>query len=574
MPIRPILLMLSLLGLWGTPWSPALAQTEAPAESATVGPEEPSPDPLEQSLRRLQEIREFTLAKRKQMDELKEELKGAELERQQDIERQLAALPESIEKLNRSFEQVAIGGIDLDALNEQPTAEFNWQQELEQITRPLFASLKDLTEKPRKVEQLRSSLVLLNDQLKVVEQAIASIEALRAREPAAPVAERLARLDEEWRQRRTDLQGAREVANYQLASLQGRHVSTWDAVRDTITDFGKGRGLTLLLAVAAGIVIWLLSRLVLNLVQRMHKAESSRQRLRWNRMALYVYRLATSILVILGLVAVFYTRGDLLLLALVLIGLVMLVINLRQTLPKYIAEIRILVDMGAVREEERVIYQGLPMQVKSIRTFVILGNPELEGIVRLPIGQAAELISRPCGEEPWFPARVGDFVLFADGRVTQVLRQSVEQVELRQAGAILHYPTAAFYNMDFRNLSQEGFGLAVVFGVDYRHQAECLDQIPRRMREALEQAFAEKGWDRHTKDLLVTFKEAGVNSLDYLIYADLQPALAESYFKVGRLIQKTLVAACNAEGWVIPFAQLTVHAGEGFAPPGAASSAP
>jgi hypothetical protein len=39
---------------------------------------------------------------------------------------------------------------------------------------------------------------------------------------------------------------------------------------------------------------------------------------------------------------------------------------------------------------------------------------------------------------------------------------------------------------------------------------------------------------------------------------------ANSYYNIARLVQRTLVELCNREGWVIPFAQLTVHQGEGF----------
>jgi len=37
---------------------------------------------------------------------------------------------------------------------------------------------------------------------------------------------------------------------------------------------------------------------------------------------------------------------------------------------------------------------------------------------------------------------------------------------------------------------------------------------------------------------------------------------ADSYFAIRRMIQQTCVDICNQEGWVIPFAQLTVHQAE------------
>jgi len=62
----------------------------------------------------------------------------------------------------------------------------------------------------------------------------------------------------------------------------------------------------------------------------------------------------------------------------------------------------------------------------------------------------------------------------------------------------------------------------------------------------------------------VEFKEAGANSLDYLVYLSMQGPAAADYFALTRRVQRALVALCNREGWVIPFSQLTIHQGEGF----------
>lgn len=70
-------------------------------------------------------------------------------------------------------------------------------------------------------------------------------------------------------------------------------------------------------------------------------------------------------------------------------------------------------------------------------------------------------------------------------------------------------------------------------------------------------------WEQ-ARDLVVDFKEAGANSLDYLILVSMDGAAAAQYFKLGRLLQQACVRACNEQGWTIPFPQLTVHQGEGF----------
>ena len=62
---------------------------------------------------------------------------------------------------------------------------------------------------------------------------------------------------------------------------------------------------------------------------------------------------------------------------------------------------------------------------------------------------------------------------------------------------------------------------------------------------------------------IVEFKEAGANSLDYFIYLTMKGSAAGLYYKLGRFVQQTCVDVCNREGWGIPFAQLTIHQGDG-----------
>lgn len=116
-----------------------------------------------------------------------------------------------------------------------------------------------------------------------------------------------------------------------------------------------------------------------------------------------------------------------------------------------------------------------------------------------------------------------------------------------------------FFQLNVRNLSREEFGVIVVFGIDYQHQEISLSQVPERFMIGLKAAFEQADYGNDLKDLLVEFKEAGTNSLDYLIYATMGGSVAASYFTIARLIQQTCVDICNHEGWVIPFAQVTIH---------------
>jgi hypothetical protein len=257
--------------------------------------------------------------------------------------------------------------------------------------------------------------------------------------------------------------------------------------------------------------------------------------------------------------SVFYIRGDLLLLTLTIIALVMLALGAWRFLPRYIQEARLLLNIAAAREGERVIYNGLPFRIVSLNLYSELRNPDLEGSIRLPLSALTQLTSRPRTDEAWFPCRAGDYLLLPDGSFGQVLQQTVELVRLKVIGSIVQFGTAEFLQLNVRNLSREGFGVIVVFGIDYQHQEISLSRVPERLMTGLKTAFQQADYGDDLKDLLVEFKEAGTNSLDYLIYATMEGSVASSYFTIARLIQQTCVDICNHEGWVIPFAQVTIH---------------
>jgi hypothetical protein len=288
-------------------------------------------------------------------------------------------------------------------------------------------------------------------------------------------------------------------------------------------------------------------RALRRLVRSRRQSVPDRQQAARIRLLAYGYHLLTIVLVAFAVLSVFYLRGDVLLLSLAIIALVMLALGVWRFLPGYVREARLLLNAGAAREGERVIYNGLPYRIASLNLYSELRNPELEGTVRLPLATLSQLISRPAGEEDWFPCSVGDYLLLPDGSFAQVLQQSVERVQLKVVGSILQYSSAEFLQLNARNLTREGFGIIANFGIDYRHQSIALDQVPERLKSGL--------------SLVVDFSAAATNSLDYLIYATMDGRCAASYFAIQRMIQQTCVDVCNRENWTIPFAQVTIHQG-------------
>ena len=512
-----------------------------------------------ESVRKLLAIKQSLNDKRERLRGLIDQIQNADPIEKEKLQRQIAGLRETIEDLTASFEIIAASGARLNQQVDPDEQPLDWRDELMQIARPLLSSLQEATEKPRRIEALRREISLYEQRLEVAQNAAESIARFDRESVPDLVAAGLDEVAASWRERSKDIQHSLELAREELSNLEQRDVDLLETFSHAIRDFIFGRGLTLLIAIFAGGLLWFVMRALREQVSKRRKKSGNKDYAARLRLLLYGYHLLTILLVAMAVLTVFYVRGDLLLLSLAIIALFMLALGAWRFLPQYIHEGRLLLNMGAAREGERVVYNGLPFRIAALNLFSRLQNPELEGSVRLPLSAVGELISRPAVDDTWFPSRVGEYLLLPDGAFAQVLQQTVERVRLKVMGSIVDYRSADFMQLNVRNLSREGFGLVVNFGIDYQHQSISLDQVPQRFKEGLQTAFSQSDYGDDLKNLVVEFKSAAASSLDYLIYATMEGSSAASYHAISRLIQQTCVNICNQEGWVIPFTQVTIH---------------
>jgi len=543
----------------------ATAQTDSQPTVAeqNSGATEQSVDSRQaQTVRRLLTIKEALEGKRALVRDLLEQLAGTDEVDRDKINARIDELRVTISALTRSFENIAVSGASLRSQGDEAQAQLSWHEELMQIARPLLDSLKEATEKPRRIEELRREIELYQQQNGVSRKALASLARFDQQELPPAVITGLAEIAAQWSERGKDIERSLLLARANLHNLEAEDIDILATLADIAQEFFLGRGLTLLIALLIGTSVWLLLRTLRRLTSTHRPGRQGSERVARMRLLLYGYHLLTMLLIALAVLSVFYVRGDLLLLSLAIIALIMLALSTWRHLPRYVQEGRLLLNVGAAREGERVSYRGLPFRITSLNLYSELRNPELGGLIRLPLSALAQLISRPSSNEIWFPCRVGDYLLLADGNFAQVLQQDIEWVQLKVMGSIVQVSSTEFLQQNVRNLSREGFAVAVVFGVDYQHQSISLRQIPERFHSGLREAFAKADFGEDLKDLQVNLKSAAASSLDYLVYASMEGNSAASYFAIERLIQQTCIDICNQEGWVIPFTQVTIHQAE------------
>ena len=510
---------------------------------------------------RLDELAEILQKKEVQRNELNQRISQSKADASAEDQKSLADLNRDIAKLNSTFELVALGNTDTSLLNETKDVQTDWQQDLLDILKPLIDSMKSLTERPRKIAELRDSISENEAKITVTLQAVDSIDVLFSEALAPEAAERLVRLQSKWKDTQEQLDQELLVTKSQLDRLTHDQQSVFQSVWPTTRTFLLGRGLTLLFVVVVAIAVWALMRLFWNLFTKRFTTKSQRRNSTWYRLAAYSYYLLTTFVIVFAALIVLYVREDLLLLALAFLLIAGVVLSFRQFLPRYIKEARLLLNLGPVREDERVLYNGLPWQVMSINLTSVLRNPALDGVIRLPLDLISTLVSRPVKNNLWFPSNRGDYIILPDGLLGQVRHQTPDLVEISiRGGMSMTYTTSDFYSINLTNLSrEETFGVSITFGFDYSLQSISLTDIPHKLDEAIRLAFKDAGYEETLVHLIVELSTANASSLDYLVFATMKSQVAKDYYKLERLIQQTCVAVANSENWTIPFPQLTVH---------------
>ena len=466
----------------------------------------------------------------------------------------------NIESLQQAWELWATGGVDMELFLPKKEEKFDWRQEIQAVFEPVVVELQRLTERPRKIERLRAEQAFFQQQLDAATAALKNIDDYKAKAPSGELKGAFNDLEANWRKRHDGIKSRLTLISLQLEELQSSDRLIDKRTGDTLKNLLSGSLVNLLLALLAASLTYGLMRVINKIYVRLI-TRAGRRRPFLARAAHLSFILLSVILALLAAIAVLYLRGDRILLALLLIALIGAALTLQRTLPAFMKEARVLLNIGPVREGQRLMYNGLPWKVQALNMYSTLVNPELSGgKLLLPLRDLTELNSRPYDpDEPWFPTRENDFVLLSDQTYGRVVLQTPEMVQVRVLGSDKTYPVDAFLAANPQNLTQQGFAIVIRFGIDYQHQPLVTGEIRQKMEDYLAAHLKESKFNGHLQETFVEFDEAAASSLNFFIYASFSGKAADSYFRIRRTLQSLAVDACNANGWVIPFTQMTVH---------------
>ncbi len=472
---------------------------------------------------------------------------------------ELERLDKMLSSSRQDFERIATG-VDISLFTEKKETPFNWKDELVSLIKPGIMELKQVTQKARQKADLKEELSRYQELKPVAQQANENLMALIARTKDPKLKERLEKLVPEWEGQEKQILSRLEITQMQLMEMESEEKSILETSQNSIKQFFKTRGMFLFVALIACIGIVLLLRVAyLFLIKRIPGYQSVYRPFHLRAMDL-LYRIVSILAALFAVILVFYLFEDWVLLSLAIVFLLGLAWAVKNTLPRFVNQSRLILNIGAVREGERLVYQGVPWLVKKINFFSVLENPDLGQTLRVPIETLMDLTSRPFQKhEPWFPCRKNDWVILSDGTRGGVTSLSHEMVELvLRGGAKKVYQTSDFLGMNPLNLSVN-FRIKIGFGISYNLQSIATGRVLEVLDAYLRERLAEENYEEKMLNMRVEFQQAGASSLDLVVIADFDGEMAPLYNRISRAIQRWCTDACTANDWEIPFPQLTVH---------------
>jgi len=527
----------------------------------------------------LSTLAELLVSRKQQADaiaKLKEELRKAKEDvTKKEMETAIKAETEKLAQIDAQISALSTGVAE-DEIKYDQSAKFNLQAELESLIQPFIKMMRDATENARQIDRLKNTIAVGEQRQRAANRATTRLNLLLSLEkqsdnkeadtkPEKTVTEtskHLADLLKTWRKREQEAQHLLETARQQLQLRENQQANAPSGIGTYATKYFSDRGQNLFLGLfSLGAVFG-----IMNLIARL--ADYIRRRYGIDRsfasrLINLMFRVGTVVIAFLAMLAVFNYLNDWLLMGVASIFILAGAWVGVKMLPQIIEQVTLLLDLGAVQENERVLLGGVPWRVERLDFYTDLVNPALDGgTFTVPVRELVGLHSRPAAEgEAWFPTRKNDWVQLEDGHIGRVVSQTPELVQVVElGGARRTFETTAFLADAPRNLST-GYRIKTEFGLDYRHQAIATREIPDKLRQHVHAGLVELLGEKAIENVDVDLLRTDDSAIIFEIETDIEGKMAHRYEDVERAVAHLMVDAANEHGWAIPYPQMVLHRG-------------
>jgi hypothetical protein len=501
----------------------------------------------------IQEKEKSIVSAKKQLEK-----QAGEIEKKQ-IQQKILIDEDIIRGMRDQFISISAGGEKVFVERKKVENKIDWQADLEAIFSPLIQQLKVISERPKIIENLEQDIVYWRKRTEELNRAVNYAKTTQNQlSNKVVIAEVRGLLSEAEKQYETAGQKL-SLLETELEKVRAGDNPFWSNITSLVKSFAASMLYYLMIALFFGFVAFQIVKLIVKLPRLMVDKRKPKRYVFVTRTINLIQNGIGFSLAVVAYLVVLYGSGQWVLLVVSIIILMGLVLSLKNLIPKYFIEIKTLLNLGSVRQDERIVFNGLVWKINLIDIHTHLHNPALDAHLRVPIAQLIDNSSRPYHKhESWFPTKVGDVVIVDDGVFGEVKHQSMDVVEIIFGGSVFTYQTQQFLARRPRNLSS-GFTVYETFGFDYQHQAESTTTMLTVYKDWIESSLKLHPVSEHCTFFTVEFEKAAGSSLDFKVIAAFTGEAANDYFRIGRIIQKASVDIANQRGWVIPFQQITIH---------------
>ncbi len=475
------------------------------------------------------------------------------------VAEELAQLRSELDSIQEQISEAATG-VSEQGYRALDQVQFDLNTEIESLVEPFVLILNQATSDARQLERTRRDLDIATRRLANSDIAIANLAAAIAQNPPESIQERLTASQATWLERRELHDTQVQALTQRVIDLRAQRSSVGKNVNSAFQVFFRDRSISLLMGFGAFFAVLVGARLIFVVAQRIGTRSTGEKTFAF-RLGGIIFAVLSALASFGAMLTVFNMRNDWLLLGLAMLLLLAAIWLALRMLPSLIEQLWVLLNLGAVQERERVLFNGVPFRVERLSLFTDLVNPALDGgEFTLPVRELVGMHSRPAAEdEAWFPSEKGDWVKLADGNAGQVVAQTPEMVVLELlGGAQVTYQTSDYLAATPENLSN-GYRVEIEFGIGYDHIADATDRVIEKMNAGIRTHFATLLAAEELRNVDVEFLRAGASSLDYEVEIDVSGGAAHRFEELERELARCMVRIAHAEQWEIPFQQIVVH---------------
>jgi len=228
-----------------------------------------------------------------------------------------------------------------------------------------------------------------------------------------------------------------------------------------------------------------------------------------------------------------------------------LLMTAKTGISRHLEQLQFLLNLGPVREGERVMINSVSWRVGTIHMFTQLTNPMIPGAtLRIPLVSLEQMTSRPIAlDESWFPCSKMSWILINGATLAQVTDITPEHVELSYNGGLKRWmPQSLFMVADVACLSA-GFARAITFSIHASHHMSAVAEIPEQLKADVRVSLLKLMREEELRALTVELQESSSLSVSYFITAEFAGSQAAHYLSHPRVLLRAAMESSAAHGW-------------------------